>query len=547
MGATRSFLVALCITLLSACASLPSLEQRTATVALRDTGDTRLGRAVAASAARERGDSSASAQAREADPRNRSGLHALPDGRDSLAARLVLAETAQRTLDIQYYIWRRDVSGMLMFKAISQAADRGVRVRLLLDDAGTGGLDETLRALNAHPRIEVRLFNPFVQRKSRAIGYLTDFARLNRRMHNKSFTADNQATIVGGRNIGDEYFDVGETRAFADLDVLAVGSVVTEVSADFDRYWASESAYPIERLVPAASDQAIAAIRTEIAAAELDAGGHLYADAVRQAGFMQALLEGRLALDWANTRLISDDPAKVLRKPASSTALPERFEAIFGQPQESLEMVSPYFVPMPEGTMFLEALARQGVRIRVLTNSLASTDVVAVHAGYARSRKQLLRAGIELHEYKPMARTQGGRGSGGSGAAAQSGGSPGSGGSGSAAPGGSSRSSLHAKTFSVDHSRVVIGSFNFDPRSVDLNTELGFVIESRSLARTVEAAYSRNVPQIAWQVTLTKDGDLRWTGEEDGVPPHLADEPQAGFWRRVGASTFAILPIDWLL
>ncbi len=427
MGATRHFLVALCIALLSACASLPSLEQRTATVALRDTGDTRLGRAVAASAARERGDRSTSAQARNADPRNRSGLHALPDGRDSLAARLILAEAAQRTLDIQYYIWRRDVSGMLMFKAISQAADRGVRVRLLLDDAGTGGLDETLLALDAHPHIEVRLFNPFVQRKARAIGYLTDFARLNRRMHNKSFTADNQATIIGGRNIGDEYFDVDETRAFADLDVLAVGSVVTEVSADFDRYWASESAYPIDRLVPAAGDHNLATIRREIAAAELDAGGHVYSDAVRHAGSMQDLLEGRLALDWAATRLVSDDPAKVLRKPAPVTALAQRFEAIFGQPQETLEMVSPYFVPMAEGTTFLEALAGQGVRIRVLTNSLASTDVVAVHAGYARSRKQLLRAGIELHEYKPMARTTRRPGSGSAGAAAQAGGSPGSG------------------------------------------------------------------------------------------------------------------------
>src|SRR5688572_7975823 len=236
------------------CVSLPPLEDRTISEALQETAATRLGQAIAPRLAAHPG---------------KSGFHPLLDAREAFAARVRLAQAADRSLDIQYYIWRADVSGNLLFETLHAAAERGVRVRLLLDDSNTSGLDAALAFLDAHPNIEVRLFNPFPHREARWLGFLTDFSRLNRRMHNKSFTADNQATIIGGRNVGDEYFDAAEGEAFVDLDVLAVGPVVKDVSADFDRYWASGSSYPSDRLIAATEARPISRGR--------DAGAYLAA------------------------------------------------------------------------------------------------------------------------------------------------------------------------------------------------------------------------------------------------------------------------------
>jgi len=229
--------------LIGGCSTLPSLDNRTASTAIFNTGNTKLGRAISPLVKSHPG---------------KSGIYPLPDARDAFAARALLARAAERTLDLQYYIWHGDLSGTLLLNAVREAADRGVRVRLLLDDHGTSGIDTTLAALDSHPNIEVRLFNPFVIRKPRGINYLFDFFRLNRRMHNKSFTADNQVTIIGGRNVGDEYFGATDGLLYVDLDVLAVGPVVSEMSKDFDRYWASESSYPVAGLLPAVSPAEIA-------------------------------------------------------------------------------------------------------------------------------------------------------------------------------------------------------------------------------------------------------------------------------------------------
>ncbi|WP_049053995.1 phospholipase D-like domain-containing protein, partial [Achromobacter xylosoxidans] len=241
-------MTALCLGILTGC-GLPPRATTNPTQALAPdvARDTPLGRAITPLAAGHPG---------------KSGIHALADAHDAFAARMMLARTAQRSLDVQYYIWHDDMTGTMLMEALHAAADRGVRVRLLLDDNGTSGLDTVLAAMDAHPNIEVRLYNPFAVRWPKAIGYLTDFRRLNRRMHNKSFTADNQATIVGGRNIGDEYFGAAEGVLFSDLDVLAVGPVVQDVSSDFDRYWASQSAYPVAGLLkPAGPDQLAALAR----------------------------------------------------------------------------------------------------------------------------------------------------------------------------------------------------------------------------------------------------------------------------------------------
>src|SRR5690554_2683741 len=258
--------------------SLPSLEERSTSQALsvEEARATTFGRLLAPQV--------------QAHP-GKSGIYSLADAHDAYAARVLLARSAEKTLDVQCYIWLNDVTGTLLMSELRQAADRGVRVRLLLDDNGTSGLDEQLAALHTHPNIEVRLFNPFVIRKPKAIGYITDFKRANRRMHNKSFTADNQATIIGGRNVGDEYFGAG-SMLFADLDVLAVGPVVDDVSSDFDLYWASESSYPVDLILPEENQltlEKLAQIAKDTTAS--DAAGQ-YTKAVQRSEFLAGLLEG---------------------------------------------------------------------------------------------------------------------------------------------------------------------------------------------------------------------------------------------------------------
>jgi putative cardiolipin synthase len=489
---------------------LPSLEGRSLSTALTDTGATRLGNAVSPLAEAHRG---------------MSGILALRDSRETFAARVRLARAAERSLDVQYYIWRNDLTGTLLLEELHEAADRGVRVRLLLDDNNTLGLDDTLAALDAHPGIEVRLFNPFVIRSPRWLGYLSDFSRLNRRMHNKSFTADNQATIIGGRNVGDEYFDVSGEMVFSDLDVMAVGPVISEVSRDFDRYWASKSSYPVARLLAPAAPRAVKRLDTAASLIERDRAAASYMSAVQELPLVRDMMEGRLALTWAKTQMISDDPAKGLGLAARDSLLFARLTAIIGQPVARLDLVSAYFVPGEEGTRVLASMARRGVRVRVLTNSLAATDVAAVHAGYSKRRRALLEAGVELFEMV-----------------------------GSAVPrekhafGGSQSSSLHAKTFAVDGARIFVGSFNFDPRSAELNTEMGFVMQSAPLAQKLSAAFDESIASgRSYEVRLSDAGKMYWL-ERRGMEVVRHDmEPRTTFWQRTGVALVSWLPIEWLL
>jgi putative cardiolipin synthase len=431
---------------------------------------------------------------------------------------VLLARAAERSLDVQYYIWHADTSGGLLAHELWQAAERGVRVRLLLDDNNTRGADEAIAALDAHPNIEVRLFNPYANRGFRLGELATDFARLNRRMHNKSFTADNQAAIVGGRNVGDEYFGADSPVEFADLDVLAVGAVVPEVSAAFDAYWNSESAYPAASLIDQAGQL------RPLERIEEQPGAARYLQAVRATPLVQMLLSGSLPLEWAAARVVQDDPAKV-RHPPEKTELHllPRLEKAMGKPLRELDLVSPYFVPTKDGAAALTALAESGVRVRVLTNSLAATDVSPVHAGYAKYREELLRAGVRLFELKPnvedVKTKDKGRGAGNSDA------------------------SLHAKTFGVDRSRIFVGSFNFDPRSARLNTEMGIVVESQTLASRLSEALDRDMANVAYEVRLSSDGSLEWV-ERD---VRHTSEPGAGVLKRLWIGFLSILPIEWLL
>lgn len=456
----------------------------------------------------------------------KSGIVELRDGREAFAARALLADAAERTLDIQYYIWRNDMSGTLLFDALRRAADRGVRVRLLLDDNNTAGLDPVLAALDTHPQIEIRLFNPFTLRRWRALNYLTDFARLNRRMHNKTFTADNQVTIVGGRNVGDEYFDAHQELAFIDLDVLAIGPVVNDVSADFERYWQSASSYPVESILRKADGASIREVAQAAEAVINHPESVAYVHALQTSRFVHDLLSGTLGYRWAVTHVASDDPAKALGQRGPRGTLLERLEGILRTPQRELQLISPYLVPTRAGAEALANLARQGVKITILTNSLDATDVAVVHAGYAKRRRQLLASGITIYE---LMRTNSRR-----------------------APGdrrltGSSGASLHAKTFSVDRTRVFVGSFNLDPRSAELNTEIGFIMECPELADDVAAALANRFPESCYRVRLRPDGDLEWIEPREGGEAVHAREPSASWWRRTAVSLLALLPIEWLL
>ena len=506
------FTLCLGVLLLTQCATLPPLKNRTVSTAPTDTSTTtRLGRAISPRAAAHPGVS---------------GIHPLRDGGDAFAARFLLARAAERTLDVQYYIWNRDLSGTLMFKALLEAAGRGVRVRFLMDDNSTAGLDATLAALDSHPNIEVRLFNPLAIRRPRILGYVADPFRVNRRMHNKSFTADNQATLIGGRNVGDEYFDAADDVLFADLDVLAVGPVVHEVSRDFDRYWASGSSYPADRLLPPAGPDQIAELASAASRIESDPAAVAYRTAIRDSPFVRALVEGRLPLEWAATRMISDDPDKALGRAGRETMLPYQMKTIFGPPAAQVDLVSPYFVPTAAGAETFVAWAKRGVRVRVLTNSLEATDTAAVHSGYVKWRKPLLAAGVELYELRRSPGAPVGKRTGSVG---------------------SSGTSLHAKTFSVDRSKVFIGSFNFDPRSAELNTEMGFVIDSPDLARRIADAFDRDVPRKAYEVRLSDSGELIWIERRDGESIRYDTEPGTGFWRRTGVWLLSKLPIEGLL
>ena len=497
-------------------APLPSLENRSQSSALADTDDTPLGQAIA--------------PAVEAHP-GLSGIHALASGGEAFAARLLLARTATRSIDAQYYLWHADLTGTLLFNELRAAAERGVRVRLLLDDNNTSGLDPILAMLDAHRNIEVRLFNPFTIRKLRLLGYLTDFSRLNRRMHNKSFTIDNQATIVGGRNVGNEYFGVGEGALFVDLDVLAVGPVVPRVSQDFDRYWASASAFPVARIV---APLELAKQREVEARLSRGGQGRTQLGALGDLTLIDDLLKGRLAFEWAPVRVVSDDPAKGLGRAARDDLLFSKLTASMGDPRATMDLVSGYFVPGKIGTRGLIDMAARNVRVTVLTNALEATDVPIVHAGYAKRRKSLLKAGVRLFELR------------GSEAASRPDrkvvgvGSTGSrlGGSGSA---------LHAKTIVADGKRVFVGSFNFDPRSANLNTELGLVIDSRPLAQRMHDVIERFAPARSYEVRLSSDGDLYWIERKNGREIRHDTEPGTTRWQRAAVALLSLLPIEWLL
>ena len=447
----------------------------------------------------------------------------MSEAREAFIVRLALADLAERSLDMQYYVWDGDTTGRIIVHHVMKAADRGVKVRLLVDDPYYKASDPVKASLDAHPNVEIRLFNPTTNRRWSRLDFVFDFRRVNRRMHNKLMVADNAAAIVGGRNIGDVYYGVNTIYNFRDLDVLAVGPVVGDLSGVFDRYWNSASTVPIAAIVERTYGAVdLDAILTRLRQ-DIDAVDYPYPIDQDLDALATQSAELRDNLVWAQGRVIADDPRAVaLGNEADDVVAFIRGRV--AELKEELLAEAPYFV-LPAGAQTtVKALHERNVRVRVLTNSLASNNQLAAHSGYAKTRRRLLENGMELYELRPD--TDAFR------------------------PGWSlvsnqSRAALHTKAMVFDRKAVFIGSFNLDPRSAVINTEAGLYIESRELAERLIAYMSTGVvPANSYRVLLESNGEIVWETVKDGQTVRYRDEPESSLSRRFVAALLKLLPID---
>lgn len=451
-----------------------------------------------------------------------SGAFLVEDNMEAFVLRALSARKAERSLDVQSYIWHDDTTGRLLANELLAAADRGVRVRLLLDDMDARRHNFALAALDAHPHIAVRVFNPFRSRDSLAgqlMETFTGFSRINRRMHNKTWLVDGRLALAGGRNVGNEYFGAAPGARFLDLDLAIIGPAVDDGAGVFDRYWNAAAAYPMSLLNPQrVASTALATLRQTLRATvrtELDGP---YLGALQASSAVAHLLEGRVDLVWTRRwSLLADDPNKVRGDGTAdgSQVLAELLPLVEGA-HEQVTLISPYFVPGEAGTAVLRSARLRGVGVRILTNSLAANDVAAVHAGYRRYRDRLLEGNVDLWELKP----------GGSAT--------------STSWFGSSHVSLHTKALAVDHRWLFVGSFNLDPRSVSLNCEQGLLLDAPALARALEQRIERDLPAIAWRLERDQRGEATWRSGEKT----LRHEPLAPWGRRMLVWLTRRLPIE---
>ncbi len=495
---------------------LPPHRAAPATHADFDTGHTTLGQEV---------------ERRSPDDDDLSGLKLLREGKDAFAARVLLARSAEVTLDVQYYIWHDDLSGSLMLDELEAAADRGVRVRLIVDDVGTARLDDRLACLATHSNIEVRIYNPCAIRWPKSVNYLFAFRRLNRRMHAKSFTVDSQATILGGRNIGDEYFAARTKGLFADLDVLAVGAIVPDVSKAFDGYWNGPDVRPVGDIVRHPNPSRVQKVKAAAANLAGSERAERYREAVQSRKLFGELIDGTVTMTWACVKLVTHDYIHSGSRtgPIDLRAL---MPACLDLPERQLDVISGYFVPTAQGTHELATLGQGGVAIRVLTNSFAATDVGFVHTGYAPRRRALLRGGVRLFEMpapddKPktarkFVRTRSAR----------------------ARSFRADGRSLHAKAIVVDGRQVYIGSANFDPRSVRLNTEMGFLIESPALAKAMTHSFDQDIEGNVYRLSLTESGMTCWFDDRDDDTECETTEPGTSIISRMIVAALSKLPLE---
>nr|WP_086213696.1 phospholipase D family protein [Acinetobacter sp. ANC 3813] len=460
------------------------------------------------------------------------GYLALDDAFLSIASRVHVIRKAQHNIDLQYYIWKDDYIGHMMLHELLKAADRGVKVRLLIDDQNGTQLDPALKALAAHPNFEIKLFNPYKFRKFRIIDYAFRLKNINHRMHNKLIIADGAIAVTGGRNISREYFDASESFQFTDLDILFYGNAVSHANEVFLDFWNDELSYDVRQLLGNGSPESLTQLNTDYEQ-----------DAIRKntvenkIEYVQKQLNEdlkRREFNWATAHFVADSPDKIRGNAAKEQLIYSQMIHFMGVPKQHLELVSAYFVPTRRGTDFLNQLAQDGVKVRVLTNSLAANDVAVVHAFYQKYRTDLLKNGIKLYEFKPYIErkkrtwyevmT------------------------GSVIPAkGKNASSLHAKFFDID-GMVFIGSFNFDPRSANLNTEVGLVVESELLQEQISKSLDQFLPQIAYELKLDQNHQIIWLDHQaDGKVIELNADPNTTRFQRFSMHAVSYLPIEWMM
>jgi putative cardiolipin synthase len=556
-GAVLLPLCLLLLLLLNGCASIPYDYPRPVSSALYRPEGTSLGKKI---------------QARAINHPGASGFHLLPTGLDAFTARAILIDRAEKTLDLQYYIFHDDLMGRFVYDRLLAAADRGVRVRLLLDDwHQTPETDWLLATMAIHPNIEVRLFNPFGTHRrtflARALRMAFGPGRLRGRLHNKAFIADNSVAIVGGRNIGAEYFGASDEFNFYDVDVMAVGPIAREASAIFDDYWNCVLAMPVSALVrrrPSADD--LKSLRRDLETQREVLKKSTYWLKVQNNDLLKRIDAGQVPLVWGPAEFLADHPLKCIDPDDARQAakMTQKLKEILGSARSELLLVTPYFVPREVGMQFFRKLRGRNLTIKVITNSFLSSDAPLAQIGYMRYRKDLLRMGVELYEIKPTlvqvqhdqdrrrfagdfrrlcySFIQGG------GALVQRGASRIQIGGSSLQFGSESRGSLHAKTFVLDRQTVFVGSFNFDPRSIKLDTQNGVVIRSPELASQAAFLFDEGIsPARTYRVTLLGDDDLVWITEDNGREVRYYREPLSRFWPRLSLKSLSWLTPELLL
>jgi len=493
------------ILILAGCAGLPQHVKKYPSFALQSPQDTGLAKSVVAS---EDGSS-----------KNLSGVRLLASGEEAFDSLIALADHAERTLDLQYYIIHQDESARTLLDHVREAADRGVRVRVLVDDLNTAGEDRRFLHLGHHVNIEVRVFNPFPGGRSatwsRILTSISDIPRINHRMHNKLFVADNELAITGGRNIGDEYFTLDKHSNFIDLDVVVAGPVVAQLSASFDAFWNSKYAYPIASLA-AADDTEAAAPPPPPAPANDDANW-----------LERELDAGTLRLDWVPATVLADRPAKIASEtsPDEEVTIANNISALMRSAQHEVLVISPYFVPGEEGVALMRELIDRGVHIRVLTNSLASTDAPLVHNGYARYRAALLKMGVELCEVRPKLGQKRPR----------------------FHPFKTSNASLHAKALVIDQRTVFIGSLNMDRRSARFNSELGLVMRSPEIAKQVTSLLDDITADGSYKLSFDGKGHILWSVGEGDAERTWHTDPETTLLQRFSLRLLAPFAPEELL
>jgi putative cardiolipin synthase len=460
-----------------------------------------------------------SADWRAADPQ-RNGFYPLLKGFDAFGARLKLMDRAEHSIDAQYFLMKPDYAGLVFAEKLMQAADRGVRVRFLLDDIFTTADDRALILLNENPNIEMRLFNPIARKGVRAFNYIGNFKTANRRMHNKSFTVDNQAAIVGGRNIAEEYFQLDKTGQFIDFDMLCAGPIVKDISAAFDTYWNHELAVPMDVFYGEAEKKELEDKRNELRAAMQKTGESIYKESV-DTELMQKFFAGTLDPYMADARVIIDAPQKLLEDVSDEQKV-VIFEIVdaFNKAQKEIVMFTPYFIPGKGGVALLKEIAAKGVRVMVVTNSLATNNHTSVHSAYASYRKRILKAGVELYEVRANAAEV------------------------ELADGTKKYEHLtmHTKGILIDRRYTFVGSLNLDWRSTDINTEMGVMIESEELAGFLADNSIERLPKMAYQLKLDDRNNITWHATIDGKQIVETKEPQTSAWLRFKAWFLKLAP-----